>query len=816
MASKSGIEAGRAFVRMFLMDDELRAKLGTLQSKLRATAAVVGNIGAQMTAAGVAMTVPFAAALAMFVPFSDAMKTVAAVTRATADEFEMLNAKAKLLGATTSFTAVQVAQMMTELGRAGFSPAQIDEMTAAVMNLSRASGTEAAMASGIMAATIRQFSLEAGDAAHVADVLTYAANSTFNTVESLGEALKYAGPVAAQLGMSLEDTVAILGTLGNVGIQGSEAGTALRRLSVLSAAEADKMQKTFGVAFKDAAGNARPLVTVLGEVANATKDMSDTERVGKMNEAFGLLGITAATVMSGAAADTEKLAAGLKTADGAAAKTAAEMDSGLGGSLKIFMSSVEGVAIAVSEAIEGPLKWLLEWFTWISEIIKHTVQQNQTLIQVLAIIGPVVATLGIALVGIATAIGIVTGAMFVWTAATSAQAAAQAVLLALSGPAGLIALAAGLAFAGTAVYAISEGYKSYTKELEENKKASDEATASVKKLNDKTDALNGTPQPNLAPLGTQELLDAEEAVKKLTVSMAGLRGATAEVLAQQSGGDALSALALLGGDAAANSADRLRTMVDAAISPSEKLKRKLLELDATLQALGRNVPPDLRAQLQLNIIEDATGAVSGIRKLQDEIAILAGITTEAEQQLQALAESGAPPELLNQYRELTAERDRLKQISEADKKAKTDAEDKLSELRQQAESIKTQNQTGREKIAVQLEQLETLKTTLDPNTGTPLLDEETYSRALRKLHKEQRQLAGEDASRIRSPKVNSSADIRSAEGAKFLVDLINGRGGIEQQTLQAALIANRQRAALLAAVEKQNVVAKASTRTGGA
>ncbi len=181
--------------------------------------------------------------------------------------------KPKLLGATTSFSASEVASLMTELGRAGFSPKQIEEMTGAVMNLARATGTDATLSSGIMAATIRQFSMAATDAVRVADGLTAAANKSFNSVESLGEALSYAGPVAADANMSLEETLAILGTLGNLGIQGSEAGTALRRLLTLSASESEKFQKVFGVATKDAQGNARKLVDVLGEVAAATANM---------------------------------------------------------------------------------------------------------------------------------------------------------------------------------------------------------------------------------------------------------------------------------------------------------------------------------------------------------------------------------------------------------------------------------------------------------------------------------------------------------------------------------------------------------------
>ncbi len=80
-------------------------------------------------------------------------------------------------------------------------------------NLPRATGTDASVASGIFAAAILQFGMEAKDASRVADGLTAAANKSFNSVESLGEALSYAGPVAADANLSLEETLAILGTL---------------------------------------------------------------------------------------------------------------------------------------------------------------------------------------------------------------------------------------------------------------------------------------------------------------------------------------------------------------------------------------------------------------------------------------------------------------------------------------------------------------------------------------------------------------------------------------------------------------------------
>jgi len=231
---------------------------------------------------------------------------------------------------------------MTELGRAGFKTDDIDRMTKSVMNLARATGTDASLSAGIVSATLRQFALDAGEAARVADVLTMAANSTFNTVEGLGESLSYAGPVAKDLGMSFEDTVAILGSLGNVGIQGSNAGTALRRLGIISAASGKELKTLFGVMNADAQGKIKPLIQIMDEIGESTAKMTDVDRVQKMSQAFGLLGITASSVLTKTGQSTSEFSASLLKAQGISAATAEQMDSGLGGSFRILMSAARG------------------------------------------------------------------------------------------------------------------------------------------------------------------------------------------------------------------------------------------------------------------------------------------------------------------------------------------------------------------------------------------------------------------------------------------------------------------------------------------
>lgn len=423
------IRAGRAYVELYVKNREFLRGLRNARERVKQFGADVRAAGQAMAALGGVGLLGIGLASKRFADFDDQMRAVKAVSQANQVEFEKLTAKAKALGAATSFTAVEVAGLMAELGRAGFKPDQIEEMTGAVLDLARATQTDATLASGIMAASIRQFSLAAGDATRVADALTAAANGSFNTVEQLGEALSYAGPVANDFNMSIEETLAILGTLGNVGIQASNAGTALRRLLTLTGAEAEKLKGIFGVSFQDAAGNARPLVDVLQEVNEATANMGTGERAKAFNEAFGLLGITGASAIARNAQGTRDLLDAIQAAGGQANKTAKEMDSGLGGSLRMMWSAIEGVGISIGESLAKPLSGLADIIqTVASESIKW-IEANREAVIAAALVAGGVAGAGVAMIGLGGAILAVNRALAVLTSLAGAVGAAFTLLV---------------------------------------------------------------------------------------------------------------------------------------------------------------------------------------------------------------------------------------------------------------------------------------------------------------------------------------------------------------------------------------------------
>ena len=152
MAGASGnVRAGRAFVEIMLDQSGLEKGLKAAQSRLRSFGASIASAGAKMLGVAAVAGAPLAMAAKTFADFDDQMRTARAVTGATATEFRAMTETAEKLGRETSFTAKQVAEGMTSLGRMGFKADEINAAIPAVLDLARATGTELGDAAEIAA-----------------------------------------------------------------------------------------------------------------------------------------------------------------------------------------------------------------------------------------------------------------------------------------------------------------------------------------------------------------------------------------------------------------------------------------------------------------------------------------------------------------------------------------------------------------------------------------------------------------------------------------------------------------------------------------
>lgn len=162
--------------------------------------------------------------------FSIAMSGLGAVLGKRRDELEQFSKQAKMLGATTIFTAAQVGELQTEFAKLGFTQGEILNVTEATLMLAQASGTDLANAAMVAGSTLRGFGLAAHETQRVVDVMAKSFNSSALDITLFQEGMKLVAPIAKTVKVSLEESSAALSILADRGIKGSLAGTKLRKI----------------------------------------------------------------------------------------------------------------------------------------------------------------------------------------------------------------------------------------------------------------------------------------------------------------------------------------------------------------------------------------------------------------------------------------------------------------------------------------------------------------------------------------------------------------------------------------------------------
>lgn len=340
---------------------------GTLGGGLTsALSALVSPIG--LVTAGVgALSVGFKSVITTGMQFEKQMSEVSAILNATADETKRLNDLAIQLGSSTSFSASEVAKMFTEIGRAGLNSKQIEDSAQAILDLAAATSTDLTRSGEIAIATLHQFGLEASTSGQVVDMLVKAANDSAVSIESLGESLKYIGPNAHAMGVSLEEILAATGALGDAGMQGSVAtralSTSLQRLAKPTKAMYATMDQ-LGISFFDANGDFIGLTNTVGlleeKLAGASAEMKANVIATLFgNDAFGEMSV----LLAKGSKNLRELEQGLLDTRGIARKTADVMLNNTAGSVEQLSGAIESLQLTIYNQTGGFFRSLVDLST---------------------------------------------------------------------------------------------------------------------------------------------------------------------------------------------------------------------------------------------------------------------------------------------------------------------------------------------------------------------------------------------------------------------------------------------------------------------
>ncbi|AGG31886.1 phage tail tape measure protein, TP901 family, core region domain protein [Morganella morganii subsp. morganii KT] len=348
--------------------------------------------------------------------FEVGMSKVQALTRLdkNSEEYKALREQARQLGATTAFTANEVAQGQSFYAMAGFKPEQIQNAMKGTLSMSLAGDIDLATTADIGSNILTGFKLNSDEMNRVSDTLVATFTRSNTNLNMLGDTMKYVAPVASGLGVDLETAAVAAGKLGDAGIQGSMAGTSLRsilgRLAEPPKQAADALEE-LNIKTRDAKGNLRGLPEILADLDKKTKKMGTAQRAGYFKHIAGEEAFSALSVLTDQAGSGElqKMIAEVKAAKGEAQKVADTMTNNLDGDLKNLTSAWEDVGIQIFGGVDSPLRDIAKSITDIISKVGDWAKRNpelaNTLTKIALALGVILAVGGAIVLMLAAMLG---------------------------------------------------------------------------------------------------------------------------------------------------------------------------------------------------------------------------------------------------------------------------------------------------------------------------------------------------------------------------------------------------------------------------
>ncbi len=307
-----------------------------------------------MASAGLA--VAMGAPVKVAAGFEQGMARVAAVSGASEEEMKALAAQARQLGRDTQFKASEAAEGQELLARAGFNTNEILNTMPALLDMAAAEGMGLGQAAEIAGNVLRGFGLEADQSTRVADVLAKASSASSTSIAGIGESMKMVAPIAAGLKIPFEEVSAMIGVMGDAGIKGSEAGTALRASLIRLSKEPKQTEEALsklGIAARDSRGNLRTMPSLMLALEERMKGMGRAEKLENLSKIFGTEASAGMLALMEAAKSgkLQKMTQDMNDAEGAAKGMADRMNATAQGAMRRLGSAVESLAIDVGDAL---------------------------------------------------------------------------------------------------------------------------------------------------------------------------------------------------------------------------------------------------------------------------------------------------------------------------------------------------------------------------------------------------------------------------------------------------------------------------------
>ena len=309
------------------------------------------------------------------------------IAGATAEQQTEMMQLAQAVNAVTPLTAADIASGQRYLAMAGNTVEQIKDMTGPAAKLASILGQPFGGKGGVadlMTNIMSMYVIPSQQATKVTDDLYTAVTNANMSLTDLAQAITYAGADMANAGYDLRQTAAAIGVLGDMGIQGSSAGTALANMiRYLQLSLADQKKKGFSALtslglspqdFFDAEGNLIRLDKVYRKFGEALMNKPLLERTKAFYNIFGVRGTRDISnqirnMMSGSDKMTKILEQYDKNS-GIVEQVTEERLKTPQGIIEAFKSNFENLVVNIGSTLADVFNPILTVFTKISQWVQ--------------------------------------------------------------------------------------------------------------------------------------------------------------------------------------------------------------------------------------------------------------------------------------------------------------------------------------------------------------------------------------------------------------------------------------------------------------
>lgn len=398
MSTASSIRAGAAYVELFIKDQKFVTGLKSGERKLKDFGNSVASIGGKIAGAFTPVAAVAALGVKAFATYESELANLRLSVNPTAEQFERLKTAIEGVSKSTGIDKASVAQSFTELIKAGTDvETALGGAAEVVVKFSKVAKMSTAEAAVLVSDVLHIFAREGLNAADAVDILSQAADSSSIDLRDISQAFAMASAVAGSTNQSFKDLAAAIGIMGNAGVKGSDAGTALKTMLLKLAAPVDEAKEIFdqyGLSVRNADGTMKDLRSIIAELQDKFGGLNAEARDEALRKLFGSDAIRPALIfLEQGVEGWDKFAKAMNGGLSISEKFGIAMDTTEGRLTRLF-TAANDAGSAIGESLAPTLEKVSKWLTEASYQTAEWIRSNGELVATAATIAGAIAGAG--------------------------------------------------------------------------------------------------------------------------------------------------------------------------------------------------------------------------------------------------------------------------------------------------------------------------------------------------------------------------------------------------------------------------------------